>query len=862
MEQVHHPKWTNLKIYPELGILKKEIGLINDIIEAYSSNINVKINSKNSSLIKENLKSFKSFNFNELVYSDTAYMGSCDILIAPNIHDDFYRKIEFGDKFIHFSIDAHTLFNKHFSYYFKNGKFEYDNLVCLAMIVRDAGPDFENVLKANLPHFDRWCILDTGSTDNTQEIIKRVLKDKKGTLYSEPFVNFKVSRNRCLDLAGTVCDFICTLDDTYILNGDLRKFLTEVRGDVVADSFSLLIQSNDSEYYSNRIIKSRTGLRYIHTIHEVITDQNNNNISIPPEEAYIFDKRSDYMETRTIKRKQQDLEMLFKELEEKPDDPRTLYYIAQTYGCMDDEINKAKYFEKRIKQKGYVQELIDALFELARSYNFTVNPETLQLYELPVVLTDSQWAVCEGLYLKAYQLDPNRPEPFYFIGIHYYLNREIGKCYVYFKKAFELGYPVHSQYSLKPTLSYYFLPKFLTEICYYIENYNLGFQAAELFLSKNNPQVESWNTVNNWYLIYKHLKQMPHLTKVAIDQNVFCIVTDGGWEPWTGRDIETKGLGGSETWVIETANSLKDKFNVVVFCKTNCPEFYNGVGYNPINLFSSFIATTQVEHCIISRYTEYVPVALKGHVKKVYVIFHDLLPPDIILPVDPKLVCLFGLTEWHKNYIKNIFPQFRVESSYYGINEIAPVKEKIKNSFIYSSFPNRGLVVLLRMWKNIKEILPDAILNVYCDLDHAWTNQVAPEMMKEIKETIHQEQVVLHGWVSKSDLMDAWNRTDYWLYPCIFEETFCLTALEAAISKTRVITNGLAGLAETAKYGIIVPGDPFSREWQNKILEQLKSEYYPDSLIEQNYTFAKSLSWKKQTDKLINLIDYDNKLVY
>jgi hypothetical protein len=54
-----------------------------------------------------------------------------------------------------------------------------------------------------------------------------------------------------------------------------------------------------------------------------------------------------------------------------------------------------------------------------------------------------------------------------------------------------------------------------------------------------------------------------------------------------------------------------------------------------------------------------------------------------------------------------------------------------------------------------------------------------------------------------------------------------------------------------------------TQEWQNKILEQLKSEavIYPDSLLEQNYSFAKSLSWKNQTDKLINFVDYDNKVV-
>ena len=37
------------------------------------------------------------------------------------------------------------------------------------------------------------------------------------------------------------------------------------------------------------------------------------------------------MEKRTNDRKQFDLDLLFKELKDYPDDPRSLYYIAQTY---------------------------------------------------------------------------------------------------------------------------------------------------------------------------------------------------------------------------------------------------------------------------------------------------------------------------------------------------------------------------------------------------------------------------------------------------------------------------------------------------------------------------------------------------
>jgi hypothetical protein len=49
----------------------------------------------------------------------------------------------------------------------------------------------------------------------------------------------------------------------------------------------------------------------------------------------------------------------------------------------------------------------------------------------------------------------------------------------------------------------------------------------------------------------------------------FCFVADGVFSEWTGRDILTKGVGGSETYIIEMAKYIQqsNKFQVVVFCK-------------------------------------------------------------------------------------------------------------------------------------------------------------------------------------------------------------------------------------------------------------------------------------------------------
>jgi len=382
-------------------------------------------------------------------------------------------------------------FEKEFYYYFEDLSsssciFDYDNLNHLCIMVKNGGPQFEQMLLDNMSYFDRWTILDTGSTDETIETIHKVLVGKKkGNLYQEPFINFRDSRNRCLDLAGESCKFITMLDDTYVIKGRFREFLNEVRGDQYSSSFTFFIHGDDTIYGSNRIIKSKSNLRYIHTIHEVITDKNNRNIVIPDEITNIEDRRFDYMEKRTKERKQLDLKLLFDEVKENPHDPRAYYYLAQTYNGLEDYENSLKYFLKRIEypNSGFHQEYVDAIFEAARTMNFKLN---------------RPWNECEEMYNRCYMADPSRPEALYFIGVHYYLeggSNSIRLAYDYFKKGFKIGFPVHCQYSLKPTLSYHFLPKFLCKICYEMKDYVTGLNSAELFLKNNSQNADSYSEI-------------------------------------------------------------------------------------------------------------------------------------------------------------------------------------------------------------------------------------------------------------------------------------------------------------------------------------------------------------------------------
>jgi tetratricopeptide (TPR) repeat protein len=781
---------------------------------------------------------------------------------------------------------AYEEFLKLFHYYLKDGdgKLHYDNLIHLCIMVKNGGKQFEDTLNANKHLIDRWTILDTGSTDETVEIINRVLVGKKrGELHEEPFINFRDSRNRLLELAGEVCKFTLMLDDTYIINGDLRDFLNEIRGDQVADSFTLYIQSDDVEYGSNRILKTDRKLKYLYKVHEVVQERNNMNVVIPLSRVHILDGRFDYMEQRTMARKKLDLQLLYEEVAENPNNPRSYYYLAQTYNLLEEYEKAYFYFLKRADHpvQGFMQEKIDAVFEAARIANFKLN---------------KPWNECLEMYHRAYKLDDSRPDSLYFLGIHYYLEGDTRPAFDYFKKAFEIGYPIHCQYSLKPTLSFHFLPKFLSQLAYQYNDFVLGEKCSRLFLEKNKPDADMYNVVVSWYNIFVKLNSMnyvPENVEVLYSRisninkkPLLCFVADGGFEPWTGSDILVKGVGGSETYIIEMARYMQKHgvFKVIVFCNCTHHSIFEGVEYIPLFYYSHFTANVEIHTCIVSRFSEYIPVAIHGKVQNLYLVLHDLTPSGMVLPIHEKFKKIFCLSEWHVGYFLNIFPQFKdiTVPFYYGIDvnkfnneetalnnepgpktnihmQIVESVQKIKNKFIYSSFPNRGLLQLLQMWPKIFNKYPDATLHIYADVNGKWVNSVAGDLIQQIKEllsTLNNCGINYRGWVNKSELADAWKTSEYWFYPCTFMETFCLTAVEAALSKTLAITNGLAALQNTVgDRGVCINGDASTPEWQEEALLELFSimENKPkrEELIMRNHDWASTLSWESQANKLL-----------
>ncbi len=72
--------------------------------------------------------------------------------------------------------------------------------ICLNMIVKNESKIILRLLETVTPLIDSYCICDTGSTDNTIELIRNYCESNKipGKIIEEPFRDFGYNRTHAL----------------------------------------------------------------------------------------------------------------------------------------------------------------------------------------------------------------------------------------------------------------------------------------------------------------------------------------------------------------------------------------------------------------------------------------------------------------------------------------------------------------------------------------------------------------------------------------------------------------------------------------------------------------------------------------
>ena len=122
-------------------------------------------------------------------------------------------------------------------------------------------------------------------------------------------------------------------------------------------------------------------------------------------------------------------------------------------------------------------------------------------------------------------------------------------------------------------------------------------------------------------------------------------------------------------------------------------------------------------------------------------------------------------------------------------------------------------------------------------------------MLVELKNS----GVAEHGSVDHITLAGKFAESEYWLYPCTFPETFCITALKAQMSGCIPVYFNYAALRETVFYGYAC-NDLFNiQAYSELVLKALTGDYQQQLLefkwLEKKEYILKNYTWDAIADK-------------
>ncbi len=236
--------------------------------------------------------------------------------------------------------------------------------VCLNMIVKNESHVITRCLSSVKPIIDSWVIVDTGSTDGTQEIIKQYMKEIPGELYERPWVNFEHNREEALQLAkkseAAKADYILFIDaDDYFSYADNFKL-----PELTQDYYLMVSHTSDKAYYLPRLIKSSLNWHWHGVLHEYVKaeDAKTGEKLLGIENVYT----SEGARSRDPEKYKKDVNVLQEALKKEPNNARYMFYLAQSYLCANQPEKAIEYYEKRAKMGGWHEEVFWSLLQIAK----------------------------------------------------------------------------------------------------------------------------------------------------------------------------------------------------------------------------------------------------------------------------------------------------------------------------------------------------------------------------------------------------------------------------------------------------------------------------------------------------------------
>ena len=778
--------------------------------------------------------------------------------------------------------------------------------ICLNMIVKNESHIIEETLKmlCEKISFSYWVICDTGSTDNTREIISDFFNSKNipGELIIHIWKNFAHNRTLALKEAFNKTDLLFIFDADDEIHGNI-----EIPKNLQYDGLLLNFGSEYGVSYQRiLLINNRIHWEFQSVIHEFIHCLKPNPILKTLEGNYYIISGRKGNRSKDPNKYLNDAKILEDAYYEAKKINDKLYlrygfYCANSYKDAGKYEDAIKWYKITLQNENWNQEKYMCCLNLYNLYILLQENEKAFYYLVESFKYDTERQECAHYLISHYCSIGHNNIAYQYYGLikdfyeNSYLNSIIeGKLFVENDKAdfylpyymilvadkmkekypeakntivkmyeivFTKKYPVNSDFHLGNIL--YNLQFFIDLCCNLYDNFIPLFQSYIDFLENRNINLYKYDFLKKFesygisFKSFSYPKINLFSKEECINSNKILFYTGFSNVLWNYTYSITHALGGSETAVANLAKSLPKNFQIYV-CGSVSEEQVENVSYINFEKLKNMINTTPFHTVIVSRYIGFYEMYSEISFFQSYIWAHDTtlhsygcnLDTNTILKKWSKKIngCICQ-TEWHKSIFSQNYPEldnkFIIINNGINIDKFIFKSIKIANRFVYTSCSERGLERIIELWPQILDILPDAELfvssyNLFPKNDFEIQLQDKMEKFDSIKHL---------GCLNKTKLYELMSTSEFWFYPTCWPETSCITAMEMLMSEVICIYYPVAGLVNTlGDFGI-----PVNLGEELQVIEELTNK--KKSMIKKNgKEYALTCSWENRANIWNNII--------
>lgn len=314
------------------------------------------------------------------------------------------------------------------------------NRLVLSIIVKDEAHCILNMLNSSVKDvYDMVVVADTGSTDGTQDIIRKWGEENNipAYVFDRPFDNFCNSRNYAMEMARQMVDKHGwkreetwtgwnDADETLIMDKSFNKQKMD------KDLYMINTFIGNMKYTRNTFGRMNKPFRWYGPVHEFIICDDQNITSGLIEGLHVDVKMIGASWKGNIADKYKKHAALLEDYIDNEDrNSRWVFYTAQSYHDSATLPDNREENEERLRRAlKYYKERVDRMdgYEEERFYSQYRIGTIMKVLEKP-------WEQTHQALLKAHAMDPLRAEPIKLIIDHYLMSSEWHLAYVYSKFA-------------------------------------------------------------------------------------------------------------------------------------------------------------------------------------------------------------------------------------------------------------------------------------------------------------------------------------------------------------------------------------------------------------------------------------------